>query len=598
MKKLFSWLSRRHWYVSVPIVIFAGVVAFLLISNGLQLVNSNGFCGKTCHVMKPENTAYQSSFHSRVDCVACHVGDGLIAEIRAKAQGTKELWLYVTNTFERPIPSPVESLRPARETCEECHWPEVFYEDRAKEIPHYSNDAFNTRTTTYMLVKIGGGTERQGLGREIHWHIENPIEYIAVDNQRQNIPWLRAQLDGKTVVFQDQVNPLTEEEIQTAEIRTMDCIDCHNRATHIFRSASVAVDEAMANGVIPTDLPFLRKTAVETMNAEYPDQDSALAAIDEIANFYETTFTGLYTQRKDEILKTVGTLKDMYSSSHFPEYKVYPDTYPDNIGHSESPGCFRCHDGKHLSDDDQSIRLHCNICHTIPQTVAAGEPAPELSFDQRPQPASHLASGWMADHRYVMDASCAGCHNMSSFCSNSNCHGRSWPYVNLAVIAPPFPIKSPEAATRQPATQQPVAQQPTTQQPATQQPAGRAPAPAPAPAPEAKETTQQPAPTKTAESETPQQQQQQQQQAKKPVSFSSQILPVLTAKCAATCHSPTAAVGGFIAADYAGVVAHVTPGDPAGSTLVKVQSAEHPMKLTAEELSLVSDWIEQGALDN
>ena len=502
--------------------------------------------------MTPEYTAYQSSFHSRVGCSECHVGPGLAAEIRAKAQGTKELWLFMTNTYERPIPSPVESLRPARETCEHCHWPEIFYEDRAVEIPHFAEDGLNTRTNTYMLVKIGGGTTRRGQGRGIHWHIENPVEYIAVDDQRQVIPWVRAELDGRTVVFEDPLNPLSEEEIETAEIRTMDCIDCHNRATHIFRSSRVAVDEAMANGVIPTDLPFLKQRAVEVMNAEYENQDMAIEAIDGIIGFYKAGFSAIYADRAEEIFQTVETLKEMYSASHFPEYKVYPDTYPDNIGHSESPGCFRCHDGKHLSDDGMSVRLHCNICHTIPETITEGDPAPPVSFQIPWQPDNHLASQWMADHRYTFDATCAGCHDMGSFCSNASCHGRSWPAVNLEVIAPPFPVRTPvQAETAVPEVEE-------------------APPAAAAPKPTDEST----------------------------VSFASQILPLLDPGCAQTCHSTGAAVGGFIAATYGGVAKSVSSGESQASVLIKVQISEHPAKLTEEELEVIARWIDQGALDN
>jgi len=607
MKRLFSWLSRRAWYVSVPLLLFAGIAAFLLISNGLNWANSTRFCGKTCHVMIPEYTAYQGSFHSRVSCSECHVGPGLAAEIRAKAQGVKELWLFVTNTYERPIPAPVESLRPARETCEHCHWPEVFYEDRAIEIPHYSDDPFNTRTNTYLLVKIGGGTERKGQGRGIHWHIENPIEYVAVDAQRQVIPWVRAQLDGETTVFQDVLHPLSGDELENAEIRTMDCIDCHNRATHIFRSAEVAVDEAMANSIIPTDLPLLRKTAVEKMNKEYPDQDAALAAIDEITDFYRNTFAAIYSQREQEIRQTVEILKDMYRSSHFPEYTVYPDTYPDNLGHTESPGCFRCHDGKHLSENGMSVRLHCNICHTIPQTVAEGEPAPSISFQEARQPASHLASGWMADHRFTMNASCAGCHDMSSFCSNPNCHGRSWPYVNLKVIAPPFPVRTPEkVAGRPPAVEAPAAVE-TPAGPVSAPATGKAPAAGGLPPADKAPTAEKPPAAPVAAASQPPAAQEAPAAsepkepapaAKRTVSFSAQVLPALAASCAKTCHSAAAAVGGFVAADYKGVAAVVTAGAPDQSKLVQVQSVEHPAKLSAEDLSLIADWIRQGALDN
>jgi len=441
MRRIFGWLSRRHWLISLPLVLVVGVIAYLAIFSLLDWANSTGFCGTTCHVMKPEYTAYQGSSHARVRCASCHVGHGLWAEVEAKWQGIRELYLFVTNTWERPIPSPVENLRPARDTCEQCHWPEHFYSDRAVEIAHYAADEANTRSNTYMLVKVGGGTSRQGQGLGIHWHIENPVEYIATDPLRQNIPWVRAQLDGQTVTYVDVTQPLGEAELAQYETRVMDCIDCHNRATHVFRSAVEGVEEAMTAGLLPADLPYLRQHAVGVMEAEYATEEEAMAAIASLNGFYKQHYPEVYQQRAVEIESAVAVVQSLYRSSHFPEYKVTSATYPDNIGHSDFPGCFRCHDGKHIAADSSSIRLHCNICHTIPQTVSGGQPAPAVPLTSTtPQPDTHLASNWMAEHRVAVDRSCAACHQMETFCANSNCHGRPWPYVDLEAAKPPYPL--------------------------------------------------------------------------------------------------------------------------------------------------------------
>lgn len=637
MRHIFAWLSRRRWFISLPLLILAGVGVYLGIAALLDWANSTAFCGTTCHTMTPEYTAYQRSFHARVRCAECHIGPGLLAEVEAKWQGLRELWLYVTNTYERPIPSPVENLRPARDTCEHCHWPEVFYQDRAVAIPHFANDQANTRSTTYMLVKIGGGTHRRGQGRGIHWHIENRVEYIATDPQRQHIPWVRAQLNGKVVTFVDMTEPLSEAELARYGIRTMDCIDCHNRATHIFRSAEQAVDEAMANGLLSSDLPYLRKKAVEVMKATYPDQKTALEAIAALEEYYRQN-DPRYAEHKEEVAQAIRVLQDIYSASHFPDYKVYPETYPDNIGHSESPGCFRCHDGKHLAADGTSIRLHCNICHTIPQTVPAGQSAPAISFQSPDQPPNHLASNWMAEHRTVMDASCATCHPMETFCANPNCHGRSWPYVDLEAVSPPFPLPTPVPASPTPQAT-PVASSPTPVVPsdAVQRGAGlyiekcvschalperllqeesereefisavrsgrkgMPPFPltdaqmealitfvlwwAQAHPGEVLRPTPVPISSPTAG----------------PVavpSFSREILPMLQKSCGSSCHSATAAAGGFKAVDYTGIRSVVIPGDPAGSRLVQVQRGNHPVRLSPAELELVIEWIRAGAPDN
>ncbi|MBN1483801.1 MAG: NapC/NirT family cytochrome c [Chloroflexia bacterium] len=549
MQRMFSWFSRRRWFVSIPLLLVAGIVAYLAIYSLLEWANSTEFCGTTCHVMDPEYTAYQSSFHSRVRCAECHVGPGLAAEVEAKWQGIRELWLNVTQTYEKPIPSPVESLRPAKDTCERCHWPEVFYNDRAVEIVHYAADENNTRSNTYMLVKIGGGTEREGQGRGIHWHIQNVIEYVALDPQRQEIPWVRADMDGELVTYVDVTSSFEAADLEQYEVRVMDCIDCHNRATHVFRSAEQAVTEAMANGVLPSDLPFLYEQAVERMGATYETQEQALAAIGTITEFYRQGYRGLYAERAKEIYAAAERLQEMYRSSHFPQAEVYPETYPNNVGHSEFPGCFRCHDGKHLAEDGSSIRLHCNICHTIPKTFAESEAVPDVPFQSPPQPANHLDSAWMADHRYIVDETCAGCHDMQTFCANPNCHGHSWPYVDLSVISPPFPLPTPVPVGPQPAAT--------------------------------------PLPTRTTEG-TP----------SAAPSFSADILPMIESKCAVSCHSAASALGGFVAADYAGVTAAVVPGDASSSRLVQVQQGEHPAKLSPEELELLMHWIRAGAPDN
>ncbi len=443
-----GWLQHHRGGVTAMVVLIAGsaLVGFVSIHYLLEFTTSTEFCGELCHATRAEYVTYHTSQHANVACAECHVGPGLDQELKAKLNGLSELYFYITNSYERPIPSPVENLRPAREVCEACHWPEVFYTDRSVEIPHFANDEANSRTNTYMLVKIGGGTEREGQGQGIHWHIQNKVEYIATDPQRQTIPWVRAEIDGQTVTYVDVTNPLSEEELSQYEVREMDCIDCHNRASHIFRSTDEILDEAMANGVLPTDLPYLRREAYNALETR-DDAAAATTAIEAIPTFYEANYPLVYQAKQDVLADVVQNLKDMYSISHFPEEKVFSDTYPDNLAHLEDPGCFRCHNGKHYAQDgsaqvagDQSIRLQCNICHTIPQTVAAGQPVPAIPFQPRPQPTSHLSSTWIADHRYAFDNTCTGCHEEETFCANSNCHGRSWPYVNLSVSNPPFPL--------------------------------------------------------------------------------------------------------------------------------------------------------------
>ncbi len=650
MGKIFLRLSRLHWYISVPLLIVAGIAVYVLIYSVLEWSNSTHFCGTTCHVMTPEYTAYQDSPHARVPCTGCHVGPGLWAEIRAKAQAVRELYLNVTHTYELPIPSPVENLRPARETCEECHWPQIFLADRAIEIPHFADDGSNSRLNTYMLVKVGGGANRRTQNLGIHWHIENPVEYIAVDPQRQRIPWIRAQLGGRTITFVDAAEPLSDQDLPKYQVRVMDCIDCHNRATHIFRSAEDAVDQAMADGLLPSDLTSLHEYAVETMEATYPNNEEAQKAIAAIADMYRQDFPQVYEQRQQDIQQAIQTLQGLYKSSHFPDWSVYPTTYSDNIGHSEFPGCFRCHDGKHFSQQGDAIRLHCNICHSIPQTVAQGESPPNVPFAEAlAQPSSHLASNWIAVHHNVADQSCSSCHDVSAFCANPNCHGRTWPYVDIRVFPPPNPPATPGAAetpgvpTAAPAqTTAPLSPEEQIQQGATLfsqlcLPCHSNPESVTAEQGELdyeefsrtilngtdgmpafqltpsqlddlaafviwwRANPQQPLPVVTAAPSAP-------ASAATPLpsgtsssgvpSFSADILPILQAKCGSSCHSATVATAGFRADDYVGVSAEVTPGNPDGSRLVQIQRGDHPAKLTADELNQIVKWIQAGAPNN
>ena len=239
----------------------------------------------------------------------------------------------------------------------------------------------------------------------------------------------------------DAKNPISESDLANFEIREMDCIDCHNRASHIFRSTDTLLDEAMASGRLPSDLPYFRREAVQIMEAHL-EFDTAIEKLEAIPDFYRDNYPDIYEDKREVLEYSVQVLKDLYTISHFPEQEVNHDTYPDNLAHSEFPGCFRCHDGNHyaVDDGDTSIRLHCNICHTIPETVAENEPVPDTPFVPNWQPDNHLSSTWMADHRFTFDQTCVGCHQEESFCANPNCHGVSWPYVDLSARTSPFPL--------------------------------------------------------------------------------------------------------------------------------------------------------------
>ena len=346
------------------IAIFGGYRAF-------HYTESVEFCGTTCHtVMKPEYVAYQSSAHARVPCAACHVGEGADFYAKSKLAGAYQVYAVATNLFPRPIPTPIKNLRPAQETCEHCHWPEKFFSGQQHRYVHYMYDDENTEWPINIMIKTGGGDPKTGQTAGIHWHmnIQVKVEYIARDERRQDIPWIRIRdkKTGRVTTYQDTENPLTEEEIAHGEKRRMDCMDCHNRPSHKFRSPDYMVDRAILTDAIRSDLPGIKRIAVEAMNTIYETEEEATSGIAaRILNAYRDEFPEALGQRRADIDQAVLSTQKVFNQSIFPEMKVRWEDYPDNIGHLIFPGCMRCHDGNKKSDDGWVITRDCKTCHSI-----------------------------------------------------------------------------------------------------------------------------------------------------------------------------------------------------------------------------------------
>jgi len=345
------------------------VVVSLAAYRGIEFMDSVSFCGQVCHeVMEPEFVAYQDGPHSRVSCVQCHIGPGAPWFVRSKLSGTRQVFAVLLNSHERPIPSPVDNLRPARDTCEQCHWPEKFHGDKVEVIREFAEDEQNTPTTTTLQIHVGGGSEKLGIATGIHWHmnVANEIEYVATDDKRQVIPYVRMR-DRYGRVKEFVVEGVTAAQLETGERRRMDCMDCHNRPSHPFApSAERAVDEAMALGTISPKLPFAKREAVAALKGTYADQQAASDAIAErLRAFYRSTYPEIYNSRRQEVEQTVNAVQALYRRNVFPSMKVGWGTYPNNIGHMAFPGCFRCHDDSHKAKDGSVIRQDCDLCHTI-----------------------------------------------------------------------------------------------------------------------------------------------------------------------------------------------------------------------------------------
>jgi hypothetical protein len=337
--------------------------------RGVEYMDSVEFCGLVCHeVMQPEFVAYQDGPHSRVTCVQCHIGSGAPWFVRSKLSGTRQVFAVLLSSHGRPIPSPVENLRPARDTCEQCHWPEKFHGDKVEVIREFGEDEQNTESTTTLQIHVGGGSEKLGLATGIHWHmnVANHIEYISTDDKRQVIPYVFLRdRNGRTKEY--IAEGVTKADLERGERRTMDCMDCHNRPSHPFApSAERAVDDAMAIGEISTKLPFVKRETVGALKQEYQNQQAAEDAIARrLREFYRTNYLSTYNAQRPDVERAVAATQRIYARNVFPAMRIGWGTYPNNIGHVAFPGCFRCHDETHKASDGSTIGQDCELCHSM-----------------------------------------------------------------------------------------------------------------------------------------------------------------------------------------------------------------------------------------
>lgn len=348
------------------LVLFAcGVVFFMFCAaigsyHTFHYVESVHFCGQLCHTsMTPEFTTHQHSPHARISCTECHVGSGAASFVRAKLNGVHQLQATLMNSYDRPIKTPVKGMPMAQDVCEGCHWPQKYIGNKEKVFQRYMTDDENTPVAIRMLLKVGGGDPRSGPVDGIHWHMNlgNQVEYIATDERRQTIPWVRfTNAKGETTEFR---TAKFTNDVRQYEIRRMDCMDCHNRPAHQFRSPSDTVDLALSLNRLDAKLPAIKKNATEALSQDYANQGEAMA---KIASFLKTKYPN-----ESKLDAVTAEVQQIFSSSIFPEMKASWKAYPDNIGHKEWPGCFRCHDGQHkTSDGKRKIEAsNCNDCHII-----------------------------------------------------------------------------------------------------------------------------------------------------------------------------------------------------------------------------------------
>jgi nitrate/TMAO reductase-like tetraheme cytochrome c subunit len=373
-------LNDRTFRHGLDIVLVATIANLLVVSvasyRGAAYMDSPQFCGQSCHVMHPEYMAYKISAHSHVDCVACHIGSGVEAYFSAKVNGSKQLLEVSFDRYPTPILSPVESLRPARYTCEGCHTPARFIGEKLLVKSSFADDEKNSETQTVVVLHLGGRDSLSHL-TGIHGVHLGHIEYVATDPTRTTIPWVRKRnADGSETVF---ATAAAGSGVPAGERRVMDCIDCHNRAAHTFVTAEDALNRAMAEGAVSPDLPWVHKEGLELLKANYASEAEASAKIPaQLEAFYRSQHPEVLAAKAVQVHSAGEELVTLYSQNVFPFMKVTWGTHPNHIGHMSYPGCFRCHDGDHAAKDGSSITNDCAACHNL---LAVDEAKPKVLAD-------------------------------------------------------------------------------------------------------------------------------------------------------------------------------------------------------------------------
>jgi len=366
--------KRKDWATVVKIFLITTI--FLVASamgsyRAFQYTESNEFCGQLCHqVEEPEYVTYQHSSHARVTCVECHVGQGADWYVKSKLSGLYQVYSTLFKKYPRPVPTPIHSMRPERETCERCHWPEKFYSRKLRVQRSYLADSANTEWNISLVMKIGPEFKSMGNSEGIHWHINKnfKIDYVANTRDRESIPWVKLTnlKTGEVKLFLDEENPLDQNTLDTLEVRTMDCLDCHNRPSHLFKSAPDYVDNAFVTGLMPKNIPYFKQAAMEALKMPFQDKDIAMREINKtVLKYYRDEHPEVLKSDEQRVLKAIAAVQGEYKLNAFPYMRADASQYPNHIGHLESEGCFRCHSGRHKTAKGETISRDCESCHTI-----------------------------------------------------------------------------------------------------------------------------------------------------------------------------------------------------------------------------------------
>lgn len=389
-----------------------GLMAFVAVSGvasyrGYHFTESNEFCGQVCHqVMEPEYEAHTRSAHARVDCVSCHIGSGAGWFVRAKLSGLRQVYHVLNNSYKLPIETPLDNLRPARDTCEQCHWPEKFEGSVERVLWRFWYDKDNTPSVYHLLMRVGGVNPASGRPEGIHWHSDasTQVRYWATDHKRTTIPWVEVvEEDGSRTVFKSdpQAAPPSEQ-----DVRVMDCMDCHNRPAHVFLPPDLQVDRALSKNQLDRKIPYIKRNAVHLLSYTYSTEqeagDKIRAGIEE-----KYPLDAEMTQARRD--KVVDKLLELYSQHNYPRQGVNWATYQTNQAHKNFPGCFRCHDGKHVSEAGKAISHECETCHDFIYQAHGEEAFGEVTF--KTEPFEHPGRVIIDDPDEHKRRACSDCHD-------------------------------------------------------------------------------------------------------------------------------------------------------------------------------------------
>ena len=447
-------IGRWTWVVGTFAFFATAVIGVTLLGAagiaGWEYSNSNAFCATMCHDVHPEEiAAHKLGAHARVNCVECHMGRTSTLHLMAlKPTHAKELWGMIVG-YERPIAS--STLRPSREACESCHYPTTEHHDSVAVNVHFATDPPSTQSRTTIMLHTGMQAIRQGYTKGIHWHIQNEVRFVSPDPQRRDIPWVElTKADGTKVAYTDAETKLTPAQLSALQPRAMACYDCHNAVGHPFRNPANTVDDAIYAGKIDRSLPNTKARAVALIDklGEVTGEPKAREAnVDKLIADASAKAASPAELRPAED-KFNAAMREILLSVSFRETGLSWKSFPNHTGHADTPGCFRCHDGKHFNDKGEAIRLQCTLCHAMPQVMredgkgTVASLVPEKAGEKQPE--SHQRPNFMHTHADDVGPECEECHGTplkrgkqgGNFCANPACHGRTWPGLDLSAEPP------------------------------------------------------------------------------------------------------------------------------------------------------------------